>query len=408
MTQPAAPGPHAASPVQPTRLPHWPVLRKKQVFIVPIIAISLGAVVMMLLIALQVVMAPAQAIFGIVVSAIAAIVGILLLTWLDRWEPEPPHLLIAAFFWGGGISLLFVLLAHPIATAIGGDGDFFGAAIAAPLLEESAKGLFLVLVLLTTRRGRSEFNSLTDAVVYAGFIGIGFTFIEDIGYIASQESVGEAVVLAAFRIGMGAWLHSIFVAMTAIGLWLAMSTRGPLRYFYPVFGWSVAVLLHAIHNGSTFFGMGAYFGAVGLVMIPATVAVIVLAVRSHKREGEIFRGQIPAMVYNGWVTPHEANWLSNLRSRKQALAHAKGQGKPERARVAAFRDHVTELAYVRNRLDRMGPPFSPELVRQHDELVHLIEADKQWVAEQLPTAPGAWQPVHPEPGQDYMQPSDLR
>ncbi|WP_432559463.1 PrsW family intramembrane metalloprotease [Granulicoccus sp. GXG6511] len=405
MSQPSGPGaiaPMGQSPVPHGRLPQWPVLRKKQVFVVPIIAIAVGALVMGLLIALQVITAPTQALFGLFISALAAIVGILLLTWLDRWEPEPPHLLISAFFWGGGVSLLFLVFAYPVAQAVGGDGAFFTAAIAAPLLEESAKGLFLVIVMLTTRRGRAEFNSLTDAVVYAGFIGIGFTFIEDIGYIAGQTTVGEAIGVAALRIGLGAWLHSIFTAMTAIGLWLGVTSRGPLRFLYPFFGWCVAVLLHAIHNGSSFFGIGAFFAAILLVMLPATIAIIVLAVRSHRREGEIFRGQLPAMVYNGWVTPQEANWLTNLRSRRLALSHAKTQGKHERARVAAFRDHVTELAYVRNRLDRMGPPFAQELVHQHDDLVRLIEADKQWVAEHLQPVPQGWHEVPPTPGQDYL------
>ena len=62
-------------------------------------------------------------------------------------------------------------------------------AIVAPLIEEAAKGLFL-LILMTGRR-RNELNSLTDCLVYAGVIAAGFAWLEDIGYIATAHSIGR-------------------------------------------------------------------------------------------------------------------------------------------------------------------------------------------------------------------------
>lgn len=408
MSQPPAPGAIASqgpSALPPGRLPQWPVRRKKQAFVIPIIAIVIGALVMMLLILLQVVFTPVTGILGLTLSAATSIVLILLLGWLDRWEPEPPHLLLAGFFWGGGVALLMVFIGSPLLELFGGDGEFFTAVISAPLVEETAKGLFFLVVLLAGRRGRAEFNSLTDALVYAGFVGIGFAFVEHMSYIASGQSLADALAIAALRLGLGAWTHAIYVAMTAIGLWLGVNSRGAMRFVYPFLGWCVAVLLHAMNNGSTFLGPGAFFLNRLLFTLPALIVLVVIAVRSNRREGEIFRSQLPVMVYNGWVTPQEAAWLDNLRSRKQALAYAKTQGRHERQRLAAFRDHVTELAFVRHRLDRLGPPFPPDLVRQHDDLVELLVSEKQWVAEQLQPPRPAWQPVHPVPGQDYVQPS---
>ena len=389
---------------QHVRMPHWPLLRKKQVFVVPIITIVIGALVMCVLIALTVVNTPVIGMVAVLVSAAASIIGIVLLLFLDRWEPEPPHLLVAAFFWGGGVSLLIVLIGSLPLALIGGDGDFFTAVISAPLVEESAKGLFLVLVLLASRRGRAEFNSLTDALVYAGFVGIGFSFIEVLLYIAGEDSLGGALVLAGVRLGLGAWSHSIYTAMTAIGLWLGVTTRGPMRILWPFLGWCVAVLLHAIHNGSTFLGVGAYFGSLLLFSLPAFIVFVVLAVRSYRQEGRIVTGQLPVLVHNGWVTPEQASWLASVRNRKRAIAHARTQGRAERARVAAFRDNVTELAFARNRLDRMGPPYSPELVAHHDELVGLLTSNRQWMGAHLPPQPQAWPVVGAIPGPEYRQP----
>lgn len=377
-------------------------------FVVPIIAIAVGAIVMTILILMAVLPTPGIGVLAVLISALASAVGIALLVWLDRWEPEPPHLLVSAFFWGAGVSVLFVFLVSPILAAVGGNGDFFGSVISAPLVEESAKGLFLVLVLLVTRRGRAEFNSLTDALVYAGFVGIGFSFVEDMLYIAGADSVSGALTIAGFRIGLGAWAHSIYTAMTAIGLWLAVSQRGPSRYVWPFVGWAVAVGLHAIHNGSTFLGLGAWLGSLVVFSLPAFIAFVIIAVRSHRREGQVVRGQLPVMVHNGWITPDEANWLSNLRARHEAVAHAAAGGSAERKRVAGFRDNVTELAFVRDRLDRMGPPYSPELRQQHDELVGIITANKEWVSQQLPPGPATWQHVPPQPGLDYGVPGQVR
>lgn len=383
------------------RIPHWPVLRKKQVFVVPLITIVIGALVMCALIGLTVLSTPLIGAVAVLISAGASIIGIVFLLFLDRWEPEPPHLLVAAFFWGGGVSLLLVLTASPILALVGGDGEFFGAVISAPLIEESAKGLFLVLVLLASRRGRTEFNSLTDALVYAGFVGIGFSFIEDLLYIAGEPTLGGALTVAGVRIGLGAWAHSVYTSMTAIGLWLGVTSRGPMRVLWPFFGWCMAVLLHAIHNGSTFLGLGAYFLSLLMFSLPAFIAFVLLAVRSYRQEGRILVGQLPAMVYHGWITPEQATWLASIRSRKQAIAHARAHSRGELVRVAAFRDNVTELAFVRDRLDRNGLPYSPELVAHHDELVGLLQAERQWMRAHLPPQPAGWHQIPAMPGPEY-------
>lgn len=372
----------------------------------PIVAIVVGALVMAFLVWQALVITPTIGLIAVLLSAASSIVGILLLTWLDRWEPEPPHLLLAAFFWGGGVALVLTLIGSILLMQVGGAGDFFGAVISAPLVEESAKGLFLVLVLLLTRRGRAELNSLTDALVYAGFVGIGFSFVEDMLYIAGQDTIGSALSLAGVRLGLGAWAHSIYTGMTAIGLWLFLSTRGPVRILWPFLGWAVAVLLHAIHNGSAFLGLGAYFLSLLFFSLPAFLVYVVLAVSSHRAEGRTIRRQLPVMVQSGWVTPQEADWLVNLASRRQVLAYAKTRGRTERLRVAAFKDHVTELAMVRDRLDRMGAPYDPELVAHHDELVSLLIADKQWVTAHLPPAPPAWRHVPGLPGREYVAPPE--
>ncbi len=94
-------------------------------------------------------------------------------------------------------------------------------AIGAPVVEEAAKGAFLLLMM--TGRRRNELNSLTDCLVYAGLVGAGFAWLEDILYIAGGESLGDSLLTAAVRLIMGPFAHSLFTTMFGIGVWFALT-----------------------------------------------------------------------------------------------------------------------------------------------------------------------------------------
>ncbi len=52
---------------------------------------------------------------GFVLSSIAITVVVLCYLWVDRWEPEPPRLLILAFLWSAGVPVGCVGRDHPVA-----------------------------------------------------------------------------------------------------------------------------------------------------------------------------------------------------------------------------------------------------------------------------------------------------
>ena len=49
---------------------------------------------------------PLGAIIGFVLSSVAMTVVLFAYLWLDRWEPEPPRLLLMAFGWGAAIAVV--------------------------------------------------------------------------------------------------------------------------------------------------------------------------------------------------------------------------------------------------------------------------------------------------------------
>jgi RsiW-degrading membrane proteinase PrsW (M82 family) len=277
--------------------------------------------------------------------------------WLDRWEPEPPRLLILAFLWGASVAVIIASILQLITEAAINPGATEGASpativLGAPLTEEAAKGLFLLLMM--TGRRRNELNSLTDCLVYAGLVGAGFAWLEDILYIGGGETVGDSLVTAAMRLIMAPFAHSLFTTMFGIGVWYAMKNRNGLaKAGYILLGYIGAVIMHGLWNGSSLLGIGAYFAVYALWMVPIFGLVVWLGVASRRKEQRITAEKLPGMLAAGLVTPDEATWLGSLKSRKAAIGQANRMGGRSAAKsVKTFAHQVVELAFVRDRIDR--------------------------------------------------------
>ncbi len=299
---------------------------------------------------------------GFVLSSIAITIVVLAYLWLDRWEPEPPRLLVFAFIWGASLSIVIGSVLQLILEAyLAPVGDAaptelgispFTLVIGAPVTEEAAKGLFLLLMMTGVRR--NELNSLTDCLVYAGLVGAGFAWLEDILYIANGETLADSLFTAALRLVMSPFAHSLFTTLTAIGVWYALQRRSGIAKFGCILiGYLCAVVLHAMWNGSSLLGVETYFGVYVFWMVPVFALAITLAVKSRRREQRVVTAKLPGMVTAGVVTANEATWLGSIRARKLAIAEAtRLGGKQAGAAVKTFAYQVIELAFVRDRMDR--------------------------------------------------------
>jgi RsiW-degrading membrane proteinase PrsW (M82 family) len=325
---------------------------------------------------------------GFVLSSLTMVVVLLAYLWLDRWEPEPPRLLILAFLWGASVAVvLSVILGLYLESLInrgGTDVSWMSVAIGAPLIEEAAKGLFL-LVMMTGNR-RNELNSLTDCLVYAGLVGAGFAWLEDVLYISGGESLGDSLLTAGMRLIMAPFAHSLFTTMFGIGVYFALQRRNTLaKAGFITLGYLGAVLMHGLWNGSSLVGVGAYFAVYAFWMVPVFALAIVLGVQSRRREQRVVAEKLPGMVQAGLVTPNEATWLGSLRNRKLAIAAATQHGgRPAGKTVKKFAAQVVELAFVRDRIDRgFGDPRVHALQTEEAYAVHAARAGAptlQWLA----------------------------
>ncbi len=377
--------PYAARPAY--RQPATRMTRKVGAPLAVMIVLGVAAGLVMVLIGLV-----SPLLFGVgLVPALLFFGGaVLAYLWLDRWEPEPLRLILFALLWGGSVAIVGSLLVE-LAFGLVVPSPELQVAVGAPIIEEAFKGA-LLLVMLTGRR-RHEMNTLVDFLFYAGMVGLGFAFVEDLLYISSSESVGGALVTAALRLIMGVFAHPFFTSATAIGLYFATrASNGAIKALLGIGGYLVAVGLHAAWNGSSVFGLGAYLLTYLLLFVPLFAGLIVLAIRSRRVEGRTVVAQLPRMVAEDLVSPREADWLSSLRGRRAGFAAVKTAAGPSAVKQARhFADVVTELAFLRERI--AAGMATQETFQAEAELVESVRTERGLA---LPGLMKTWQTL---PGQ---------
>lgn len=191
---------------------------------------------------------------SIVAAVVPALVYTLLIYYVDRYEREPLWLLSATFIWGAVPAIMLALIFNalfglPFYLIFGEAGESVVAAVVAPLVEESIKGLMMLIVLFMWH---DEIDSLLDGIIYGAMIGMGFALVENVFYFVQvfEESGREAwqfnIFLRAVVFGLN---HALFTSMTGLGTAIArLSSQRGRRFLAPIVGWSAAVVLHAIHN----------------------------------------------------------------------------------------------------------------------------------------------------------------
>jgi protease PrsW len=215
--------------------------------------------------------------------------------WLDRFEPEPPWLLARALLWGAGVSILVAGIVNSSVAAVG--GEFAAAVFSAPIGEELLKGMAVWWVY---QHRREHLHGITDGIVYAIFVGVGFTIVEDTTYYAMALSEGEDVFELFFARGvMTPLLHSFFTAFTAMAIARAATIDGRGRRAMLVLaGYAMAVFTHALWNS----GIGIALFPV--LYLPPFVIGLVLLRRHRRRQEQVLTSWVRLEVGTGLVPEH--------------------------------------------------------------------------------------------------------
>ncbi len=397
-TDPTAPQP-AAAPVEvqaQTQTPPQPVLAQ-QVKPRPSLLgwaiagfIVIGLFGVALLAYLLLALGPTLLLLGGVLAVVPLVIVMLGVAWIDRWEPEPRGLLVFGFLWGAVMSVAIALLVDvgiqltSYFAGVDADAlDVLGTVVQAPVVEEIAKGLGVLLIFLVARR---YFDGPVDGIVYAAVIAGGFAFTENILYFSQAMAYSgllsvDALLTFFVRGVMSPYAHAMFTAMTGlfIGLWGRKSVAGGVGGF--LVGLLPAIGLHALWNGTSYLGLLGWFLLYLVLQMPLFAASIVLVVQLRKRETKLTQERLAEYANAGWLSPSEVATLATGAGRAHAMrwARANGLGPVMKAYI---RD-ATTLAFTRQRIvagrDRIGAP------RDEQELLGKLTASRQ--ALQVATRP---------------------
>jgi protease PrsW len=203
---------------------------------------------------------------ALTLSGLLAVVPLALLWFLERRERESAWLFAAAFLWGGCIATALALpfntaffqlidtwvARHPAVTVVLGPdaATMLAAPISAPLVEEIAKGLGVLLIFWWLR---AEFDSMRDGFVYGAVVGVGFNWSEAALYVA-QGYVQSGVAPFGAELGgryalLGLGGHAMFTGIFGASLGLALQTnRRWLRILAPITGIILAIAAHMLNN----------------------------------------------------------------------------------------------------------------------------------------------------------------
>jgi protease PrsW len=287
------------------RHPRW--LSVPVVICAPLVA--LGVV-------LLAVLDPVSALAGLVPLAIVLPV----VSWLDRVEPEPRASRAHALLWGASVAVVGALIVNTVVALVA--GDVTAMVVSAPIVEEALKALGVVWAVR-----RREVDSVSDGIVYAAWVALGFAVVEDMTYFATASVEGAFLPVFVIRAVLTPFAHPLFTFWTGLAIGQAVLKGRPVLPS-ALWGYGLAVLTHMTWNGSLAFGaitpdvdddvaVGVVLGAAALFLV-LFVAVAVTLATMRRREQRRFMAGVPAIVMRHGIAPDEASMFASWRGLLQA------------------------------------------------------------------------------------------
>ncbi|GAA2078593.1 PrsW family intramembrane metalloprotease [Aeromicrobium tamlense] len=272
--------------------------------------------------------------------------------WLDRVEPEPFRYKAAAFVWGAVIAVAIALPMEIGMSRLGMSEDWL-IALGAPVAEELAKGLFVVLTLVRLRR---IIDGVLDGLIVSGLVALGFAAMENVGYYAASylgfDEVpysGTEMATATFVVRglFSPFAHPLFASAIGIAMGLAVhrSSRAQ-RWGLLALGYLASVALHALWNGSIVVGGGVGFLLAYVVLACLLLGLGITAVVLRMRQLDVLARALGDMARRGWIHPAEVPWLVRFARRRQARTFATQYGPLHAEAVERYQRLATEAAFL--------------------------------------------------------------
>jgi RsiW-degrading membrane proteinase PrsW (M82 family) len=301
---------------------------------------------------------------------------------LDLYEREPISLLLAAFVWGAVAATTLSAIGNAgwgvvVARLAGPEfASRWTAALTAPFVEETLKGIGVVLIVLIAR---DEVDDVMDGFVYGALCGLGFAVVEDVFYFIAVFGGDVGGVLQGFFvrvIAAGLYSHVLYTGLVGMAVGILITRRDERarreRLRPAALVASAAVLGHFLWNSPLleFFPAHPWEGGEWL-LIPLATAVkglpfllfVVVAVRlTHARERRWLRTTLSGEFEDDAITPEELVILESPRRRFGARRQLRRRAGGHAARLSKrLQREQINLAMVRA---RVASEDDPALLRQ--------------------------------------------
>jgi RsiW-degrading membrane proteinase PrsW (M82 family) len=307
----------------------------------------------------------------IVVAVLGALIPTLFYVsfvwWLDRYEKEPLWLLVLAFAWGAVpaaiLSAAVEMVFDASIVALAGESliaNLASVSISAPLVEESAKGVALLgLVLLFYR----EFDDVLDGLVYGALIGFGFALTENLfAYflpILRDEGLSAGLVNIFMRTAVFGFNHAFWTGVTGMAIGYArLSADWGQRLLLPLAGWSAAVLLHGFHNAGASLVEQTLCLSLGVSLVLHWGGVFLLLAVAYlvwRKESRWIQQGLAGEVERGALSPQEFDLLRSAGRRRQVRWQAWNRGgRAAYRQVGRYYQCATELAFKKAHARTLG------------------------------------------------------
>lgn len=314
--------------------------------------------------------------------AVYALPVLCLVYVLDLYEREPISMVIGALLWGAVAATTLSGFANDgwglVVARVGGP-EFaarWTAALTAPIVEETMKGLGVVLIYLIAP---DEIDDMMDGFVYGAVCGLGFAVVEDVFYFMGVFGGRPSGVLQGFFIRVvasGLYSHVLYTGLVGMGIGYFVSRRrreSAGRRLTVVAGLSAAAVLgHFLWNSPLLdlFPARPWTG-VDWLFIPVATAVKGLpllgfvglaVVLARRRERKWLRGTLTEEIGGVGVSAHELGILEQPRRRRGAVRDMRRRaGVRAAGLLRRLQREQVNLAMVRS---KVGTDDDPALVEQ--------------------------------------------
>ncbi len=277
---------------------------------------------------------------------------------IDRYARQPAKLIVVAFLWGS-FAATWGMAAHANDAILALYAKIFGqawaadwgAGLAAPFTEETAKGLGLVLLTaLASRFVRTAF----DGFILGAFIGLGFQLFEDVVYALNSagsqfgaNQIDAAMTTIVMRMVVGVAAHTLYSAIFCAGLvYLLGRPAEPRRLGRGIALMATAMLLHGLWDSA-----GALAQGKNALLFPLLFAIIVVALvvvfrvfrMTVPRERQFLHDILAPEAEHGVITGDELTAVCGNRKARRGFCKAAGTH-AERTRNGYVLEAIADLA----------------------------------------------------------------